>query len=110
MGNKLTVEIESFKPLKSNTLHGFCDIVVPELHLRIHDITIHEKNGKRWIGLPAKPQLTREGVARRDERDKILYTPVLEFSDAATRTAFSARVIAALMEFEPGAFDGEEAA
>ena len=82
MGNKLTVEIESFKPLKSNTLHGFCDIVVPELHLRIHDITIHEKNGKRWIGLPAKPQLTREGVARRDERDKIS-TP--RFSSSATR-------------------------
>ena len=46
---------------------------------------------------------------RRDELGKTAYSPVLEFTDKATRDAFSARVIAALLEFALAAFDGEAA-
>jgi hypothetical protein len=35
--SKLSVNVESFKPLRSNTLLGFADILVPELHLRIRE-------------------------------------------------------------------------
>ena len=43
MTGKLSVHVESFKPLKSNTLHGFCDVVIPEMRLRIFDLTVHER-------------------------------------------------------------------
>jgi hypothetical protein len=43
----------------------------------VYDLTVHEKNGKRWIGLPAKPQVERSGCVDRETRD-----------------AFSVRVIA----------------
>jgi hypothetical protein len=78
MTGKLTVQVESFKPMRSNTLV-----------------------------MPGKAQITRDGAVRRDDRGKTLYTPTLEFTDKSTRDAFSARVIAALLEFAPTAFDAE---
>jgi hypothetical protein len=107
MTNKLTVRVESFKALHSNTLFGFADLVIPELHLRIREATVHESHGKRWVGLPAKPQVTRDGAVRRDERQKTLYAPVIEFLDKPTRDAFSQRAIEALLEAFPNVFDGE---
>jgi hypothetical protein len=104
---KLSIVIEAFTPHHSNTLFGFVTITIPEIHLRICDLTVHEQNGKRWIGLPAKPQVGRDGAVRRDERGKTAYTPILQFTDPKTREAFSRRVIAALLEFAPSAFEEE---
>jgi len=108
--SKLLIRVEGFRPLRSNSLFGFADIVIPELHLHSIDATVDKSHGKRWIGLPAKPQITREGAVRRDGRRKAAYAPVLEFTDRATRDAFSARVIAALLEDFLNAFDDEIAA
>jgi hypothetical protein len=104
-GGKLRVEVEGFKPLRSNTLFGFVTVQIPALHLRIVDLTVHQKNETRWVGMPGKPQLDREGNVRRDDRGKILYTSILEFTDRATRDAFSARVIEALLQLNPHAFE-----
>lgn len=104
MTGKLSVQVEAFKPLKSNTLYGFCDGRIVELHLLVHDLRIHQKNGKRWASLLAKAQITREGTVRRDERGKTAYVPILEFTDRPTHDAFSDRVVASLLEFAPGAF------
>jgi hypothetical protein len=108
MTTKLSVQIDTFTPRRSNTLFGFCDITVPEMHLKIHDLAVHEKNGKRWINLPAKPMITREGLMKRDDQNKIIYTPVLEFVDRETKDAFSQRTIEALLARFPDAF-GEAA-
>jgi hypothetical protein len=107
--SKFTVHVEAFKPVRSNTLVGFCSVTIPELHLRIIDLSVHERNESRWVGLPAKPQVDRNGNVRKDDRGKTAYTPVIEFTDKATRDAFSARVIASLLEFAPAAFDEEAA-
>jgi hypothetical protein len=106
---KLTVRVEAFTPRVANTLRGFATIAIPELHLRIHDLSVHEKGESRWCGLPAKPQIGRDGVVRKGEDGKTAYSPILEFTDKATRDAFSARVIAALLEFAPAAFEEEAA-
>lgn len=105
--SKFTVTVENWKPMRSNTLFGFVDIVVPELHLRVKECTAHESHGKRWVGLPAKPQITRDGVVRRNENSKVVYTAILQFTDRATSDAFSERVIAALLATYPHAFDEE---
>jgi hypothetical protein len=102
---KLTVEVETFKPLRSNTLFGFVTVTLPELHLTIHDLTIHESNGKRWIGLPGKPWVDKDGNVKRGDTGKILYAPVLEFTDKETRDAFAARVLASLLTRFPHAFE-----
>jgi hypothetical protein len=108
--SKLTITIESWRAHRSGTLYGFATVVIPELHLRIVDCPVHEKNGQRWAGLPAKPQVSKDGSVRRDERGKIMYATVLDFTDRATRDAFSARVIDALLARFPAAFDDEAAA
>jgi hypothetical protein len=109
--SKLTVNIEAFRSFKSGTLVGFCTVVVPELRLRIVDLTVHQHaNGRRWVGMPGKPQLNSDGTARRDERGKVAYTPVLGFTDKATQAAFSDRVIEALLAFTPAAFNEGAAA
>jgi hypothetical protein len=105
MTSKLTVEIEGFTPRRSNTLYGFATVVIPELHLKIIDLTVHQKNASRWIGLPGKAQINREGQLRKDDRGKTLYSPTIEFTDRDTRDAFAAKVIAALLEHSPNAFD-----
>ena len=68
MTGKLTVQVEAFKPLRSNKLFAFCTFVMPEVRLRVIDATVHQSQGRRWIGLPAKPQIDRDGQVRRDDR------------------------------------------
>ena len=67
MTAKLSVRVENFTRRRSNTLFGFVDLVIPELRLRIREVTVHESHGRRWIGLPGKPQVDRDGAARRDD-------------------------------------------
>jgi hypothetical protein len=110
MTSKLAIEVENFRPQRSNTLFGFATIFIPALHLRIVDCTVHEKNGARWISLPAKAQITKDGTVRRDDRGKVAYSTVLEFTDRSTKDAFSERVIAALLTGFPEAFDDQTAA
>jgi hypothetical protein len=105
---KLTVHVESFTPHRSNMLVGFCTVTIPELRLRIYDLTVHEKNESRWANMPGKAQIARDGTLRRDDRGAILYTPTIQFADNATRDAFSRQVIASLLEFAPSAFDLED--
>ena len=91
---KLSVEVENFRPLRSNTLVGFCTVFIPGLHLKIIDCSVHQKDRSRWIALPAKAQINKDGTVRRDQRGKILYAAVLEF-DRPTREAFGSRVLEA---------------
>jgi hypothetical protein len=107
--SRLSVQVESFKPVRSHSLFGFVDLPVPELHLRIKEASVHQSHGRRWIGLPAKPQIDREGRVRHDERGKTAYVSILQFTDKATSDAFADRAIAALLEAFPRAFDEESA-
>ena len=104
--SKLTVRVENFKRLRSNTLFGFAEpLSPPSCTCASAKPLSTSSRGKRWIGLPAKPQVTREGHVRRDDRAKTAYAPVLEFTDKPTRDAFSARAIEALVAAFLDAFD-----
>jgi hypothetical protein len=107
---KHTIEVENFRPHRSGTLYGFVTVFIPQMHLRIRELTVHEKNGQRWVGLPARPQLTKDGSVRRDDQTgKVLYANILEITDRATRDAFSECTIASLVAGFPEAFNGEAA-
>ncbi len=101
------IVLEKWTARRSNTLHGFCDVLLETTHLRIHDVAIHEKNGKRWAQLPARPQISREGVALRDEKHKTKYVRILEFTSREASDQFSRAAIAAVLEKYPHVFDGE---
>jgi hypothetical protein len=105
---KLTVRCDDFRPLRRNTLCGFASVFLPEIGLRIKDVTIFEKGSKRWAGLPAKPQISKDGTVIRDDAGKQQYVSILEFSSRDISDAFSAAVIRAVLEHSPDAFDGEQ--
>jgi hypothetical protein len=102
---RLTVKVEAFTQRRSGALIGFGTVLIPEIRLRIIDVAVFESHGKRWCGLPGRPQLDKDGAVRRDERGKAQYTPVIQFLDRDTSDAFSERVIEALHEAYPHAFD-----
>jgi hypothetical protein len=79
----------NFRRLERNTLKGFVTLSLEPSGLIIHDCTVHEKQGKAWIGMPAKPQINGDGTARTDTASgKQLYRSVLEFKDRAARKRF----------------------
>jgi hypothetical protein len=88
--------------LVRNTLRGFCEIHIAELDLVMRDVAVHEKNGSRWAQPPARPQLSKDGTAIKDEAGKIKYSQILEFGGRESRDRFSAAVVAAVLATEDG--------
>ena len=48
------IEITKFRKYEKNTLQGFMSILMTGIGLEIRDCTVHQKEGKKWIGLPSK--------------------------------------------------------
>ena len=57
----MKIEITGWRPFAKNTLQGFLTMLLPDAGLEIRDATLHEKNGKQWIGLPSKPYKAKDG-------------------------------------------------
>jgi hypothetical protein len=60
------------------------------------DCSLHESGNRRWIGLPSKPQLDKDGRHRVDERGKRLYSPCIEIPDRKTEERFQAAALVAV--------------
>jgi hypothetical protein len=106
----MPIKCESFRPRRTATLRGFCELVLTETHLKIFDVALHEKNGKRWAALPSKPQVNREGYVLRGENNKIKYAPVMAFDSREAGDQFSRLAIAAVLERFPRVFDDDDGA
>jgi DNA-binding cell septation regulator SpoVG len=98
-----TVRILDWRPLRRNSLLGFAKVELPS-GMVIADVTV--LNGERgpWASPPSKPMIDRDGVALRDEKQKIRYQPIIEFTSKNIRDRFSDQVIAALKLAHPGVF------
>ena len=57
----MDIEITRFKQYRKNTLQGFLAVRLTETGLEIRDIALHQKNGNRWLQLPAKPYRKPDG-------------------------------------------------
>ena len=102
--SKLRVHCTDFRPLRRNTLQGFAVIEIAELKLTVRDVAIHQKGDARWAQLPAKPQV-KVGALIKDSAGKIQYAAIMEFGSRAVRDAFSAVVVAAVLDHAPDVFD-----
>jgi hypothetical protein len=102
---KTRITCTAWRGVRKNTLQGFATIRIDELHMSVRDVAVHEKDGARWAAPPARPQLSKEGAAIRDEAGKVQYSPVLEFDGRQVRDAFSEAVIRAVLRHDPHAFD-----
>ncbi len=88
-----------WKPFERNTLQGFADLHLAAARLNIRGCAVHEKNGKRWIQLPARPQLDKDRQLVRDDAGKIQYWPVMEFDSREVADRFSEAALRAIDTF-----------
>ena len=86
----MSIEIVSYRKYEKNTLQGFLSIRMTNIKLEIHDLCIHQKNGKRWVSLPAKPLLSKESG------DKPSYVAILDFYDKTYLEKFQSATLMAL--------------
>ncbi|TIM37654.1 hypothetical protein [Mesorhizobium sp.] len=99
------ITILDFKPVAGiGALVGFADVHVPAWRLKIFGCPVFDGAGRRWVSLPAKPQLDRDKRALTDANGKVVYNPTAAFDDKATADRFSEAVISALIAFNPDAF------
>jgi hypothetical protein len=88
---------DDFRPLQKNSLQGFVNFKLLRSGLILRECSIHQKNGRRWIGLPGKPQVTSDGCVRKDPATgKTVYLPVVEIRGRAERERFQAAALAAV--------------
>ena len=64
----------------------------------MRDCSVHERpDGKRWVGLPAKPVLDSEGRHRKDPAtSKALWLPVVEIRGRDQRERFQTAALVAI--------------
>ena len=93
----------AWKPFGRNTLQGFADLWLRAARLNVRGCAVHEKNGKRWIQLPARPQLDKDRNLIRDDSGKVQYAKILEFDHKDVADRFNAVALKAIEDFMPGA-------
>jgi hypothetical protein len=85
-----------WRPVERNTLRGFAEIKVVPWRLIMDGVAVHERDGRSWVQLPARPQIDKDtGTVVRDGA-KIQYAKVLEFDDREIANRFSDAVVAAV--------------
>jgi len=73
------LECIHFSPVNKNTCVGMATIYIPNWHLEISGISLHEKNDKRWISLPAR-KYEKDGETK--------YSPYIRFKDKDIHNRF----------------------
>ncbi len=96
----MPVQILEWRPFAKGSLLGFVKIRLGALE--ITDVTIMASNGRNWAGMPARPQIGADGIAKKQD-GKVLYTKILGWSSKEASDRFSDSVIAALREAYPDA-------
>ena len=102
----MPIKVEIFRPRRTASLRGFADILMVETGLHIRDIGLFERDGRRWVMLPGRPQVNREGYTLKEPDGKVKYATILHFEREAG-DAFSRAVIAAVLAEHPGVFDDD---
>jgi hypothetical protein len=93
------IRCTKFSAIERGALRGFADLDL-DSGLTIHDCTLMESNGRRWVGLPGKPQINTDKTVRTDPATgKTLYVPVISIADKARRELFSNNALAAIDAF-----------
>ena len=57
----MAIEVVSFREYQKNTLQGFVTLLLTTTGMEIRDITLHEKDGQRWISMPSKEYTDKYG-------------------------------------------------
>jgi hypothetical protein len=87
----IAVRIDEVKIYEKRTLKAFLNFTVLALGLRINGAMIHEKDGKRWVGMPAREYIS-EGAKH--------WSPIIDFVSKESRDAMNDAVLAAYDHYQ----------
>jgi hypothetical protein len=73
-----------------------CEDQNPRVGLILDGVAVHEKEGRDWAQLPARPQINKDGDVIREDDGKIRYAKIMEFDDKRKSWDFSDEVVAAV--------------
>lgn len=107
----MNITASNFRGMERNSLKGFVDLTFGDTSLTIREATLHEQNGRRWIGLPGKPIVDpKTGIAERyPESGKIRYVNVINFDHREASDAFQRGALAAIARLTAAMEDGNAA-
>jgi hypothetical protein len=88
------ITASDFREITKNTLRGFCVLTLSPSGLVLRDCALHDRDGKRWVSLPSKPQIDSAGQLRK--RGKPLYASIVEIPGRAERERFQRAALAAI--------------
>ena len=88
----MPLEVTKFRPFEKNTLRGFATVRLTGVNLEIRNITIHEKDGKRWVSMPSKPY-EADGETK--------YSYIVKFYDNPTWEKFQSAVLKEIDRLKP---------
>jgi len=98
----MAIQVTGFREFKKNTLLGFATLRMTNIGLEIRDCTIHEKDGKKWVGLPSRQYTDQEGETK--------YSYIVHFYSDDVWKKFQSAALAALephlkkLEDQPSTF------
>jgi hypothetical protein len=99
------VKLVEWRAFRKNTLHGFAAIELPS-GLIIRDVSIHEKAGKWWASLPARPVLDSDGRQVTNQAGHKQYAPLLGWRDRNLADRFSAAIVELIQAKHPADLRG----
>jgi hypothetical protein len=94
------LRLVSWQPLRKGPLRGFACVELP-IGLRIFDVPIRTGTKGLWAGLPAKPEIDRDGRRKTDFNGKPVYAEVLRWRDRELSDRFSRAVVALVRQAHP---------
>jgi hypothetical protein len=106
--------LNDFRPLAKNTLVGFAGGRLDcgdGLILELADLAVHRRDGKSWLGWPAKPLIDRDGQVMRHENGKVRYSsPLVRPADRGVAARLEAAILTAVRRAHPDALGDEDVA
>lgn len=85
--------IANWPPHEKGSFRGFFSATTPS-GMTLHDLMLHERDGERWVGLPAREWADASG--------KRQYVRISDLPDRADSNRFRDEVLAALDEHLEG--------
>jgi hypothetical protein len=92
----------------AGTMKGVVDIELEVVGLQVYEVIVHDGPNGPWAALPARPQIDKDGGARRNANGKIEYVRILKWRDRETTNKFSRAVIRLLLDHHPNALGGRQ--
>jgi hypothetical protein len=90
----MSIEIIKFRQVSKKTLRGFLSVRMTGVGLEIRDISLHEKDGRKWLAMPSRPYEDSEGNRK--------YAFILDWYEPDRKTQFEAEVLRLLREGDHG--------